>query len=305
MADAETLPYPDDTFDLVVGHAVLHHIPDLDQAMREILRVLKPGGRFVFAGEPTAKGDFVARNCPPTWNVAKRVTHLPGLRGKYAKTDTELDESSRAALLEAVVDVHTFDGRTASAVLARRGGRRAHGHRGVHRLLVRMAGAHDRSSGKTRFPGLQMGVLRVRHLAGAVRPRREGHEQDRPRAVLLQRECDRNQGVSRDPRNARFTWASVKWIVRNRAWSWWYLVRYWRFLWLKVRHRHIITEGSSSSVGIANCMPAKLRPVDPRAVGARGEEPAAGARGEPCESATRRCSAATTRSTHTWTSRSG
>jgi len=50
--------------------------------------------------------------------------------------------------------------------------------------------------------------------------------------------------VSRDPRNARFlTWASVKWIVRNRAWSWWYLVRYWRFLWLKVRHRHIITEG--------------------------------------------------------------
>ena len=93
---------------------------------------------------------------------------------------------------------------------------------------------------------------------GLSAPRREGHEQDRPRAVLLQRECDRNQGVSRDPRNARFlTWASVKWIVRNRAWSWWYLVRYWRFLWLKVRHRHIITEGSSSSVGIANCMPAR------------------------------------------------
>ena len=65
VADAETLPYPDDTFDLVVGHAVLHHIPDLDQAMREILRVLKPGGRFVFAGEPTAKGDFVALQTVP------------------------------------------------------------------------------------------------------------------------------------------------------------------------------------------------------------------------------------------------
>ena len=49
-ADAEALPYPDDYFDLVCGHAVLHHIPDLDLAMQEILRVLKPGGRFVFAG---------------------------------------------------------------------------------------------------------------------------------------------------------------------------------------------------------------------------------------------------------------
>ena len=43
--DAEDLPYEDDTFDLVCGHAVLHHIPDLDLAMREVMRVLKPGGR--------------------------------------------------------------------------------------------------------------------------------------------------------------------------------------------------------------------------------------------------------------------
>ena len=61
IADAERLPYEDGTFDLVVGHAVLHHIPDLDRAFAEILRVLKPGGRFVFAGEPTRHGDYVAR----------------------------------------------------------------------------------------------------------------------------------------------------------------------------------------------------------------------------------------------------
>src|SRR5205823_12210995 len=47
VADAEHLPYDDDTFDIVIGHAVLHHIPDLDKAFREILRVLAPGGRFV------------------------------------------------------------------------------------------------------------------------------------------------------------------------------------------------------------------------------------------------------------------
>jgi ubiquinone/menaquinone biosynthesis C-methylase UbiE len=110
VADAETLPYPDDSFDLVIGHAVLHHIPDLDQSMREVLRVLKPGGRFVFAGEPTAKGDFVARRLSRwTWSAAKRITRLPGLRDKYARPEAELDESSRAAVLEAVVDIHTFD----------------------------------------------------------------------------------------------------------------------------------------------------------------------------------------------------
>ena len=61
VADAERMPYDDNTFDVVVGHAVLHHIPDVEQAMREMLRVLKPGGRFVIAGEPTRIGDRYAR----------------------------------------------------------------------------------------------------------------------------------------------------------------------------------------------------------------------------------------------------
>ena len=42
VADAESLPYPDESFDLVVGHAVLHHIPDVELAFRETLRVLRP-----------------------------------------------------------------------------------------------------------------------------------------------------------------------------------------------------------------------------------------------------------------------
>lgn len=110
VIDAETLPFDDDTFDLVVGHAVLHHIPDLDLSLREIVRVLKPGGRFVFAGEPTAKGDRIARLLSRwTWQATKRVTHLPPLREKWARPQEELDESSRAAALEAVVDLHTFD----------------------------------------------------------------------------------------------------------------------------------------------------------------------------------------------------
>ena len=109
VADAEQIPYDDATFDVVVGHAVLHHIPDLDRAFREVLRVLKPGGRFVFAGEPTRIGDRYARLLGGlTWKATTAVTRLPALRG-WRRPQTELDESSRAAALEAVVDVHTFD----------------------------------------------------------------------------------------------------------------------------------------------------------------------------------------------------
>jgi SAM-dependent methyltransferase len=109
VADAETIPYPDNEFDLVVGHAVLHHIPDVRLAMREVLRVLKPGGIFVFAGEPTKLGDAYARRLGQfTWWLTTNVTKAGALRG-WRRPQSELDASSRAAALEGVVDLHTFD----------------------------------------------------------------------------------------------------------------------------------------------------------------------------------------------------
>jgi acetyltransferase-like isoleucine patch superfamily enzyme len=45
-------------------------------------------------------------------------------------------------------------------------------------------------------------------------------------------------------RSPRFvTWASLRWIVRHRAWTPWYLARYWRFMIFRLRNRHIITRG--------------------------------------------------------------
>jgi SAM-dependent methyltransferase len=46
-ASALDLPFPDDCFDIVFAHGVLHHIPDVLTAQQEIARVLKPGGRLI------------------------------------------------------------------------------------------------------------------------------------------------------------------------------------------------------------------------------------------------------------------
>jgi ubiquinone/menaquinone biosynthesis C-methylase UbiE len=121
VADAEKLPYDDNTFDLVIGHAVIHHIPDVELAFREMLRVLKPGGRFVICGEPTRYGDYVARRLSRfTWWATTNVTKLPAL-SHWRRPQEELDKSSRAAALEAVVDLHTFDPDTLARMASRAG----------------------------------------------------------------------------------------------------------------------------------------------------------------------------------------
>src|SRR3954451_9325422 len=104
--EATELPFADGSFDLVYGHAVLHHLPDLEVAFTEFRRVLRPGGRIAFCGEPSYYGDRLAELpkrgaalVAPVWRALMRAAPRVGAG---PMSESEEDE------LERVVDVHAF-----------------------------------------------------------------------------------------------------------------------------------------------------------------------------------------------------
>jgi SAM-dependent methyltransferase len=104
--EADKLPFPDESFDLVFGHAVLHHLPDLDAAFAEFQRVLRPGGTIAFCGEPSRYGDLISQvpkraavALAPAWRRVMGATK----RDYFAEPDDREE-----ADLEWLVDVHAF-----------------------------------------------------------------------------------------------------------------------------------------------------------------------------------------------------
>jgi SAM-dependent methyltransferase len=105
VTDAERLPFEDASFDLVFGHAVLHHLPGLPIALAEFQRVLRPGGALMFCGEPSRYGDSIAelpkrgaQLMAPLWRV------LLGAPARHAE-EAEHEDGHQ---LEREVDVHAF-----------------------------------------------------------------------------------------------------------------------------------------------------------------------------------------------------
>jgi ubiquinone/menaquinone biosynthesis C-methylase UbiE len=103
--EAESLPFEDQSFDLVFGHAVLHHIPDLDAAFAEFRRVLRPGGLIAFAGEPSRYGDRLAA-MPKRAGLALAPAWR-SLTGARERAVAEAEQSEGHSL-EGEVDVHAF-----------------------------------------------------------------------------------------------------------------------------------------------------------------------------------------------------
>ena len=92
--DARTLPFPDNTFDVVITSEVLEHIQDDVAAIGEMVRVLRPGGRFAAT---------VPAQLPETinWKLSDDY-HAPRAPGGHVRiySRTELSAKLRAAGLD-------------------------------------------------------------------------------------------------------------------------------------------------------------------------------------------------------------
>jgi ubiquinone/menaquinone biosynthesis C-methylase UbiE len=104
-AEAEELPFEDESFDLVCGHAILHHIPDLERAFGEFFRVLRPGGTVAFCGEPSRNGDRLAA-IPKRAGVALAPAWRRMIRAPERREDPVHSHDGHS--FESEVDVHAF-----------------------------------------------------------------------------------------------------------------------------------------------------------------------------------------------------
>lgn len=93
--DMVRLPFDDASVDLVVGCAVLHHLPDPVGFMPEVRRILKPGAPCVFIGDPSTWGNRIIDVLKFPLIALNRV--YKGVTGK-PRSKWESDH----------IDVHTF-----------------------------------------------------------------------------------------------------------------------------------------------------------------------------------------------------
>ena len=97
LADVRALPFADGSFDCAVANGLLYHVPDLRAAVRELARVLRPGGRLVATtfGERDlrelwrALGDVVDRRSSFTSESGEGV-----LRASFASVERRVVRST-------------------------------------------------------------------------------------------------------------------------------------------------------------------------------------------------------------------
>lgn len=106
-ASAASLPFPDASFDAVVSTLVLCSVPDIDDVLREVRRVLRPDGAFVYlehVGDEEGTSRLVwQRRVEPVWKRLAGNCHLTRRTGDAIRragfvVESERRESMRKAL---------------------------------------------------------------------------------------------------------------------------------------------------------------------------------------------------------------
>ena len=114
--DANHLPFKENSFDLVVGHSVLHHFIDYDKLIHRVEKLLRPGGMAMFY-EPVLQGkiliafmaDLMLRTDNNTgWGIldAKDKTNIQRMTRHIMKAKWIGDQRER---LEKIEDKYIFD----------------------------------------------------------------------------------------------------------------------------------------------------------------------------------------------------
>lgn len=110
VADAERLPFSDNTFDVVYSYGVMHHSPDTAQCLREAWRVLKPGGqaRIMLYHHPSLTGAMLRLRYGLWRGQSLRRTVYHHLESPGTQTFTQAEVRSLMASFEAVAIHQVF-----------------------------------------------------------------------------------------------------------------------------------------------------------------------------------------------------
>lgn len=92
LADAQSPPFDDDSFDVVTANHMLYHVLDPDRALAEFLRVLRPGGRFAGIYNTPAHLREVWRAAGASWARDRFDSEqgLPFLERHFARVERRI-----------------------------------------------------------------------------------------------------------------------------------------------------------------------------------------------------------------------
>jgi len=101
VVDAAATPFPASSFDLVVASEVLEHVPDLDRTLREVSRILKTDGLFLF-DTPNRTwlarfaliglGEYLLEKIPPGTHDGRKFVRPEELREKLKRVAIDLKD---------------------------------------------------------------------------------------------------------------------------------------------------------------------------------------------------------------------